>query len=273
MSVIKTALIGHPVNHSKSPLIHTHWMAQHDITGTYEAIDIEASDLKDRVLDLVDEEYRGFNVTVPHKQSIFDLCDEVDDAAKIIGAVNTVLIDNGRLLGSNTDAFGFMQNVKETVGAPNFERGPCVVLGAGGAARAVVYALAMEGAHEIIIANRTFERAKELCAINDSIMRPVEWESRNDVLLTASVLVNTTSSGMSGKDPLEIDLSLLPSDAIVNDIVYAPLMTDLLVAAKTRGNPYVTGIGMLLHQARLAFETWHGVLPNVDEALEKKVLG
>lgn len=269
---VKTGLIGHPVSHSKSPLIHTHWMRQHDIDGTYEAVDIASEELKSGVQKLIDAGWKGFNVTVPHKEAIFDLCDEVDDAAKIIGAVNTVTIKNGKLHGTNTDAFGFIQNIKESAGRPNFERGPCVVLGAGGAARAVVYALAFEGAQEIIIANRTFKRAKDLCEINDSIMRPIDWEQRGDVLLTASLLVNTTSSGMSGKDPLEIDLSLLPVESIVSDIVYAPLMTDLLLAAKTRGNPIVTGIGMLLHQARLAFETWHGVLPDVDAELEKEVL-
>lgn len=211
MTHVKTGLIGHPVNHSKSPLIHSYWMERHGIDGSYAVVDIAAEHLKDGVQKLVDDGYAGFNVTVPHKQAIFDLCDQVDDAAKIIGAVNTVSIENGRLCGRNTDAYGFMQNIKETIGAPNFERGPCVVLGAGGAARAVVYALAMEGAGEIIIANRTFERAKELCNIDDAIMRPVEWERRNDVLLAASFLVNTTSSGMNGKDALDIDLSLLPS--------------------------------------------------------------
>jgi shikimate dehydrogenase len=268
----KTALIGHPVSQSKSPLIHSHWMKSHNIAGQYDAINVDPKYLADGIQKIIDDGYRGFNVTVPHKQAIFEICDEVDEAASIIGAVNTVIIEDGKLYGTNTDAYGFMQNIIETTGLPNFEQGPCVVLGAGGAARAVVYALAEKGAKEIIVANRTFEKAQQICAINDKIMRPIEWDERKDILMNASLLVNTTSLGMIDKGSLEIDISLLPTNSIVSDIVYVPLMTDLLIHAKERGNPIVTGIGMLLHQARLAFEKWHGVLPVVDEELEKIVL-
>lgn len=247
-------------------------MKAHGIDGQYDAIDIHPEQLADGIQKIIDDGYCGFNVTVPHKQAIFELCDEVDEAANIIGAVNTVMIEGGKLRGTNTDAYGFMQNVIETTGLPNFEQGPCVVLGAGGAARAVMYALAQAGAKEIIVANRTFEKAQQICAIDDTIMRPVEWDQRKDVLMNASLLVNTTSSGMINKDKLEIDISLLPTNSVVSDIVYVPLMTDLLVKAKERGNPVVTGIGMLLHQARLAFEKWHGVLPEVDKKLEDIVL-
>lgn len=271
--LVKTALIGHPVSQSKSPLIHRHWMKKYGIAGSYEAIDIAPENLQAGVQQLIEAGYAGFNVTVPHKQAIFDLCDEVENAAKIIGAVNTVVLKNGRLHGYNTDAYGFIQNIKENAGLPEFMRGPCVVLGAGGGARAVVYALAQAGAQEIIVVNRTLARAQQICEIDNQIMRPVEWDARHDVLMTASLLVNTTSSGMAGKDALDIDLALLPPEAIVSDIVYVPLMTDLLSAAKDRSNKTVTGIGMLLHQARLAFEKWHGVLPDVDQDLERIVLG
>lgn len=247
-------------------------MKTHFIDGQYDAIDLSSEQLADGIQKIINDGYRGFNVTVPHKQAIFELCDEVDDAAKIIGAVNTVIIEDGKLIGTNTDAYGFMQNIIETTGLPNYEQGPCVVLGAGGAARAVVYALAQSGAKEIIVANRTYEKAQKICTIDDKIMRPIEWDMRGDVLMNASLLVNTTSSGMIDKDALEIDISLLPTNSIVSDIVYVPLMTDLLRGAKERGNPTVTGIGMLLHQARMAFEKWHGILPDVDKELEGIVL-
>ncbi len=272
MGFVKTGLIGHPVSHSKSPLIHNCWIAQHGLQGEYKAIDISSNDLKTGVQKLIDEGYAGFNVTTPHKQDIFALCDEVDDTARAIGAVNTVVIKDGKLYGTNTDAYGFMQNVIEGIGKPDFSKGPCVVLGAGGAARAVIHALIEAGVTNIIVTNRTGDKARDIRSMNNKILRLAEWEYRSDILKGASFVVNTTSSGMTGKDPLDIDLSLLPIYAPVADIVYAPLMTDLLVAAERRGNPIVTGIGMLLHQARGGFEKWYGVSPSVTKELEAKIL-
>ena len=273
MSFIKCGVIGHPIHHSKSPLIHNHWIAQHGLEGEYKAIDIAPENLKDGVQKLIDEGCAGFNVTIPHKQEIFKLCTQVDDTARAIGAVNTVSIKNGKLHGTNTDAFGFIENVKQSAFGVDFAHRPAVVLGAGGAARAVVYGLIEAGAKEIILTNRTIEKAQDVAAMNSAVIKVVPWEKRHEALEGAGLLVNTTALGMTGKEALEIDLAALPTEATVNDIVYAPLMTELLRQAEHRGHQTVTGIGMLIHQARPAFEKWFGVLPDVSADLEKKVLG
>jgi shikimate dehydrogenase len=272
MGFIKCGVIGHPIAHSKSPIIHNHWIQKHGLAGNYTAIDIAPDDLHNGIQRLIDENYAGFNVTVPHKQSIFALCHEVDDTARMIGAVNTVSIRDGKLHGTNTDAYGFIENIRQSIPAFDFAAGMCVVLGAGGAARAVVHGLLEAGATDIVITNRTEEKSKTICAMDDQKIMSVAWDDRSSILKKSSMLINTTSLGMTGKDPLEIDLSALPKEALVTDIVYAPLMTDLLMSAQLRGNPVVTGIGMLLHQARPAFEKWFGVLPDVDEELQHKVL-
>lgn len=269
---IKAGVIGHPVKHSKSPLIHNHWIEKHGLSGEYTAIEIAPEDLTEGVQDLIACDFAGFNVTVPHKQAIFKICDYVDDTAKAIGAVNTVVIRNGLLHGTNTDAFGFIENVHKSAFGVDFLHRPCVVLGAGGAARAVVHGLIAAGAKKIIVTNRTRENAEGIAEMNPSIVKIADWEERSDVLLGAGFLVNTTALGMTGKGPLEIDLAALSEGAVVSDIVYAPLKTDLLLQAEAKGHQIVTGIGMLLHQARPAFEKWFGVLPDVTEELEKKVL-
>lgn len=274
MGFIKCGVIGHPISHSKSPIIHNHWIAKHDLSGEYKAIDIAPENLEHDIRNLIADGYAGFNVTVPHKQAIFTLCDEVDDRARAIGAVNTVVVqEDGKLRGTNTDAYGFIENIRQTIPDIDFGKGLCVVLGAGGAARAVVYGLLENGADDIVITNRTADKAKEICTINDEKIMSVDWDDRSSILKKAAIVINTTSLGMTGKDALEIDLAPLPKDAVVADIVYAPLMTPLLQAAQDRGNQIVTGIGMLLHQARPAFEQWFGVLPDVDDELQKKVLG
>ena len=269
---IKAGVIGYPVKHSKSPLIHNHWIAQYGLSGDYTAIEIAPENLQDGVQKLIDAGFKGFNVTIPHKQEIFKLCAEVDETANAIGAVNTVVIKGGKLHGTNTDAFGFIENVHQSAFGVDFVHRPAVVLGAGGAARAVVYGLMRAGAQQIIILNRTAGKAKDIAEMNTDIVRVAPWDKRGDMLRDAGLLVNTTSLGMSGKEPLDLDLALLPKDAVVSDIVYAPLMTELLKNAEKNGNQIVTGIGMLLHQARPAFEKWFGVLPDVTEDLEKKVL-
>jgi shikimate dehydrogenase len=272
MSHIKAGVIGYPIKHSKSPIIHNHWIQQYGLKGEYSAIEIAPDKLKENVRRLVDEGYAGFNVTIPHKQAILELCESVDDTASAIGAVNTVIIQKGSLHGTNTDAFGFIENVHRSSFGTDFTHHPAVVLGAGGAARAVVHALIEAGARQIIIANRTIDKSKDIAKMNEDIVRVEDWGQRDKILRDVGLLVNTTALGMIGKEPLEIDLSLLPKEAVVSDIVYTPLMTDILQQAQTRGNQIVTGIGMLLHQARPAFEKWFGVLPDVSEELEKKVL-
>lgn len=272
MGFIRAGVIGYPIGHSKSPVIHNHWISKYGLAGSYEAIEIAPENLQSGVRALIDKGYAGFNVTLPHKQEIFKLCLAVDDTAKAIGAVNTVVIRDGQLHGTNTDAFGFIENVKKNVPGIDFARGPAVVLGAGGAARAIVYGLIGAGAKNILVANRTREKALEIAAMNPAIVRAAGWEDRSKILDNAGFLVNTTALGMTGKDPLEIDLSGLQQKAVVSDIVYAPLMTGLLKEAESRGHRIVTGIGMLLHQARPAFEKWFGTLPDVDEDLERNVL-
>ena len=268
---IKTGVVGHPIAHSKSPLIHNYWIKKYGLSGHYEAIDIPCAALEAGLQGLRARGFAGFNLTLPHKELVLPLCDVLDDVARAVGAVNTVVIENGALKGRNTDVFGFIQNIRENAPGFDFARGPAVVLGAGGAAKAVVYALLQEGAPEIILLNRTQDKAEKLSAANSKI-KVQPWELRGDVLAGANMLVNTTSLGMQRSGALEIDLAALPVSALVHDIVYAPLETDLLKQAQARGNAIVTGIGMLLHQARPAFEAWYGVMPEVTPELRALVL-
>lgn len=264
--MIKTGVIGHPISQSKSPLIHNHWIADHGLAGTYEALDIPPEDLATRLPQLLREEgYAGFNLTIPHKELALNICDDIDDLARTIGAVNTVWLEDNRIKGTNTDAFGFMENL----GPIDLTSGPAIILGAGGAAKAIIHALLQAGAPEISLLNRT--RAKADALATDPRITVIDWADRSVALNGASLLVNTTALGMQGKPHLDINLGALPYDALVSDIVYAPLMTDLLTRAAERGNPISTGIGMLLHQARPAFEKWYGIMPDITQALEDKV--
>lgn len=268
--MIQAGVIGHPVSHSKSPLIHQHWMDRYAISGNYTAIDIAPDRLPGAIQDLIRKGYAGFNVTVPHKVAIMKLCHEIESSAKIIGAVNTVVIQDGKLQGRNTDAFGFIENMKAAL--PDFScTQPVTVLGAGGAARAVIHALLHDGAPRIAVCNRSLEKAEVLQTMAPDRITVRNWEDRA-ALSGCGLLINTTSLGMKGQPPLEIDLAELSDQAVVYDIVYAPLLTDLLKQAQAKGCRIVTGIGMLLHQARPAFHAWTGIMPEVDEALTRKVL-
>lgn len=274
---IKAAVIGHPIGHSKSPLIHNYWIEQYGLRGSYEAIDIAPVDFADGLRALIDKGYTGFNLTIPHKTLALELCDEVEENAKILGAVNTIKISDGKIIGCNTDGFGFWENIVANVSDFDVQSGPAVILGAGGAARAVLHSLLELGVPEIILTNRTREKAESIR--NDMIdgangcnVRVVDWEKRSSILRGFNFLVNTTSLGMNGQPSLDIDLALLPDSAVVNDIVYAPLYTPLLMDAKAKNCRIVTGIGMLIHQARPAFEGWFGVMPDVTDALIEKVL-
>ncbi len=268
---MKAAVIGYPIHHSKSPLIHRHWLEQHNIKGSYEAIEIKPDGLTAGVHDLITQGYDGFNVTIPHKENIMQLCYDIDTHAQKIGAVNTVAIKDRKLFGKNTDAFGFIQNIKSK-NEFNFKDSKALVLGAGGSSRAILYGLIGEGVDEIYLTNRTKSKAVELQKINAEKIKIIDWEEKENFLEGINLLVNTTSLGMIGCQNLEINLDGLNINATVTDIVYAPLMTPLLMQAQKRGNNIVTGIGMLLHQARPAFEAWTGVLPDVTTALEQKVL-
>lgn len=273
---IKAGVVGHPISHSKSPLIHNHWIRKYGFEGSYEAIDIAPDDLTDRLPALFAAGYAGFNVTIPHKEAVLSLCDELTDVALKVGAVNTLYKEGGRIFGTNTDVFGFIENVNTAIRHFGFshtlQNGPAVILGAGGAARAALYGLLEEGVPEVFIANRSFEKAESLASMDPARVKPIEWDRRSEILEAANFLVNTTSLGMQGQPALGIDLSKAPENLLVADIVYTPLLTDLLKQARDHDLRIVTGIGMLLHQARPAFEKWFGVLPDSDERLEELVL-
>ncbi len=274
---LKAGVMGWPVKHSLSPALHGHWLKRYGIDGSYEAWPVRPEDLPDAICRLRDEGCQGTNLTVPHKETAMALVDVVDETARRIGAVNTlVLRDDGTLAATNTDAFGLVENIRATApsaASGNFGGRAAVILGAGGAARAAVVGLADLGVREIRIVNRTLERAQVLTGLGgDSDTRAVDWDERAAALSGAGLLVNTTTLGMDGQPPLEISLSELPGDAVVNDIVYAPLETPLLAAARARGNPVVDGLGMLLHQARAGFREWFGVDPQVDDELRAAVL-
>jgi shikimate dehydrogenase len=272
MTIIRAGVIGYPISHSKSPLIHGHWLEHYNIAGTYEAIEISPHHLDEGLRDLVHEGYAGFNVTIPYKEEIFKRCARMDEKAMMIGAVNTVMIEHGRMIGTNTDAFGFIENIKQNSPGFDFTRGPAVVLGAGGAARAVIYGLLQQGVPSIILTNRTAAKAEILRTMSPEKIHVVPWDERGRVLKGANVIINTTALGMKGQEPLDLPLDDAPAGALVTDIVYAPLMTDLLARAAARGNPVVTGIGMLLHQARAGFHLWYGIMPEVTPELEAKVM-
>lgn len=266
-------VMGWPVGHSRSPRLHGYWLEKHGIDGAYVPFPVAPNRIADAVRGLVALGMRGTNVTVPHKETVPALMDRLDPAARKIGAVNTIVVgEDGSLEGRNTDAFGFIENLRQGAPAWRSGDGPAVVLGAGGAARAVVYALLDAGVAEVILTNRNRARAETLAADIGGAIRIIDWVSRETALADADLLVNTTTLGMVGQAPLELDLSALSPAATVSDIVYTPLRTPLLDAAAARGNTVVDGLGMLLHQARPAFQAFFGVDPVVDEDLRRHVL-
>lgn len=276
----RLGVVGWPVAHSRSPLIHGHWLAEHGLPGRYELLPTAPDDLGDLVAALRSGEFIGCNITVPHKVNVAALLrvgDELQASAQAIGAVNTlVALPNARLRAINTDALGYLHNLQQTSPHWRAESGPATVLGAGGAARAVVFALAEASSPELRIANRSIDKAQQLCtqmAAQFPATRfvAIGWDQREAALLDAQLLVNTTDLGMLGQAPLDINLSPLPDTCVVSDIVYAPLITPLLKAAKSRGLHTSDGLGMLLHQASAAFEAWFGIRPTVSEALRAKV--
>lgn len=265
-------VMGWPVDHSRSPRLHNYWLDRHGIDAAYVPLAVAPDTLEQAVRGLPALGFAGANVTIPHKEAVLPFLDQVDSAAERIGAVNTIVIKDGRLYGSNTDGFGFLENLK--AGAPQWRAGagPAVIIGAGGAAKAVAWALIDAGVPTLQIVNRTATRAEDLAAALGPKARAMVWESRADVLGEAALLVNTSALGMTGQPGLDLDLARLPATAVVNDIVYQPQETPLLAAARTRGNTAVEGIGMLLHQGRPGFAAWFGVDPTVDANLRDYVL-
>jgi shikimate dehydrogenase len=265
-------ILGWPVGHSKSPRLHNHWLSALGLDGAYVPLPVAPADLADAVRMLPRLGFVGGNVTVPHKEAVLELVDRVEPLAARIGAVNTLVIAaDGRIAGRNTDAVGFLLNLKDDP-AYRSDSGPAVMLGAGGAARAACAALIEDGVPEIRLVNRSLERARRLADDLGGPIVPVEWRGREAALDGAALLVNSTSLGMTGQPPLEISLDRLPETALVNDLVYAPLETGLLAAARARGNPLADGIGMLLHQARPGFEAWFGIMPEITPAIREMML-
>ena len=268
----RACVIGWPVEHSRSPLIHRYWLKQYGIAGTYEKEAVEPKDLAGFLGSLGERGYVGANVTLPHKEAALRLAAVADEAARAIGAANTLWLDQaGRLCAGNTDAYGFITNLEAEAPEWNERRPPVMVLGAGGAARAVVHGLLGEGASSILLANRSRDRAEALAEAFGPAVRIIGWQDRNRALDDCGVLVNATSLGMTGKERLNIDLAALPTDAVVTDLVYSPLETALLAASRARGNRTVDGLGMLLHQAVPGFKRWFGVRPEVTPELRTRV--
>ena len=263
----KACVIGWPVAHSRSPLIHRFWLDRLKIEGSYELAAVAPADFPAFMHDLAGRGFAGANVTLPHKQTAFELCDVTTTTASCSKVVNTLWIEAGKLCGDNTDAAAFAAALDQDAPGWDIASRKAVVIGAGGAARAIVYALKLRGMRRIFLINRTRERAAELASDVGPRIEIVDFPDLSGVLSGADLLVNTTSLGMKGQPPLAIDLAPLPPDAVVSDIVYVPLETALIRAAKARGLRAVSGIGMLLHQAVPGFERWFGMKPSVTPEL------
>ncbi|QPC86075.1 shikimate dehydrogenase [Mesorhizobium sp. NBSH29] len=271
LSPIKAFVCGHPIAHSRSPLIHGTWLTELGIAGSYEAIDVSPEDFPNFAAGLQQAGFAGGNVTIPHKEAAFAAAAVRTEAAELIGAVNTLWFDEGRLCGDNTDAYGFAANLDAS--APGWATGSCaVVLGAGGAARAVIVALQQRGFNDIRIVNRTVARAQELADHFGIGANAYGWNALSELLTDADLLVNTTALGMKGQETIAFDLSSMRSAAIVTDIVYVPLTTPLLAEAMGCGLRTVDGLGMLLHQAVPGFERWFGKRPDVTGSLRNRIV-
>jgi shikimate dehydrogenase len=267
-------VMGWPIAHSRSPLLHNYWFRQHGLSGTYFPVAVKPEGLGAALRALPALGFAGCNLTIPLKQEAMKIVDEVDAVAKRIGAISCVIVrPDGTLAGTNNDWYGFVHNLRQAQPGWRADAGPAVVLGAGGGSRAVCYGLMQEGAKEIRLVNRTFTRAKAIAEEAGKSVQALHWEQRDDCLEGAALVVNATSQGMTGQPPLDIRLDRLASDALVADIIYSPLETPFLAQARKRGNRTVDGLGMLLHQGRPAWKAWFGidteVTPELRELLEK----
>lgn len=277
-NITLAGVVGDPISHSKSPRLHGHWLARYGLAGHYVPLHVRPENLAHVLRALPDMGFAGVNITIPHKQAALALASSVSDAAQRIGAANTLTFDPmGGFHADNTDGVGFIENLRQN--APNWQAGarPALLIGAGGATRAIVAALLDAGTPEILITNRTAQRAMQLADIFGPRLRVFDWNDTPDMLAHAGLVVNTTALGMAttdttGADEFPFSLKALRSDALVTDIVYTPLETPFLVAAKAQGCQVVDGLGMLLHQAAPGFARWFGITPQVDEAARSAVL-
>jgi shikimate dehydrogenase len=270
-------VMGWPVMHSRSPLMHNYWLRQHNLAGTYVPLAIRPEGLAAALRGLHPLGFAGCNLTIPHKQEAMKIVDEVDAQAKSIGAISCVVVrPDGSLAGTNNDCYGFIESIRQEQPGWDADTGPSVVIGGGGGARAVCYGLAQAGAREIRLVNRTFDRGKRIAEEFGGPIEALPWEQRHEALEGAAMVVNTTSQGMAGQSALDIRLDKLPARALAVDIIYVPLETPFLAAARKRGNPTLNGLGMLLHQGRPAWKAWFGIEPEVTAELravmEKSIL-
>lgn len=273
----KACVIGHPIHHSKSPVLHGFWLNKYQLHGVYGIEDIHPDRLGDFIKLLRNNEYQGCNVTIPHKETIIAHVDHLSEEAKRIGAVNTLWVEEGVIYGTNTDGFGFISHLKEQCPDEVSAIKTAIVLGAGGAARAVIDALCAQGLKKLILLNRSVDKAKKLALHFSQYWQNTEFvtdklEHAYQYCSEADLVVNTTSLGMTGQPKLDIDLSNCKKTAIAYDLVYAPLETEFLKQANKNGLQCIDGLGMLLHQGRPGFEKWFGVFPEVDDDLKAKIL-
>ncbi len=274
----KAFVIGHPITHSKSPILHGHWLAAHNIEGSYDALDVEPSKLEAFAQRVKVGAFVGGNVTVPHKENIMGFCDHLTDTAKKIGAVNTLWVQDGALHGHNTDKYGFLANLDQQDPTWNQHNGTAIVFGAGGAARAILVGLIERSYQKIYVLNRSLERARALTeelnlALATQVLQPGTLNEFNTLAQNTDLLVNTSSVGMNNTRFEGLNLNHLPPNTIVTDIVYTPLRTPLLADAQNGGRKTIDGLGMLLHQAVPGFERWFGDRPEVNTDLREKILG
>ncbi len=268
----KAAVIGWPISHSRSPLIHGYWLKKYGIEGSYERRPVQPEELPAIIQSVRRGELAGCNVTVPHKEAVLKLVDDADDTARAIGAANTLWMAGGRLKATNTDAYGFLTNLATAY--PDWRDPPGVplVVGAGGAARAVIHALRGAGCKNILLTNRTRARADELVRFFGDDVEALDWDQRRHGVADCSLLVNTTTQGMSGQAALDVPLDALNPMTIVYDLVYVPLETPLMAGAQRHGNRTLGGLGMLLHQAVVGFEHWFGTKPDVTDELRDLIV-
>jgi shikimate dehydrogenase len=268
----RACVIGWPVAHSRSPLIHGHWLKHYGIEGAYERAPVAPDGVAAFLRDLPERGYVGANVTVPHKEAALAAAAHADDVARSIGAANTLWLENGVLHATSTDTYGFLHNLDDCAPGWALPGGVAVVLGAGGASRSVLRGLLDRGFTDVRLVNRTMERAEELAAFFGPLVHPIAWENRGKALDGAALLVNATTLGMGGATSLDIDLAGLQDNAVVTDLIYVPLETPLLRQARERGLRTADGLGMLLHQAVPGFEKWFGLRPEVTPELREIVL-
>ncbi|SFL04097.1 shikimate dehydrogenase [Shimia haliotis] len=272
-SIPLAGVIGDPIAHSKSPVLHGHWLKTMGLPGHYVPLEVKADDLGNVLKAMPKMGFVGCNVTIPHKERVMQYVDQITDRATLIGAVNTLTFrDDGSILGDNTDGYGFIENLRQGARDWDPKAGPAVVLGAGGAARAVVSSLLDAGVPEILLTNRTRVRSDKMREDFGARVKVFEWVQAGNIIEEAQTLVNTTSLGMAGKAELRVPLDGLRPGTLVTDLVYTPLRTPLLETAAAKGCATVDGVGMLLHQAVPGFERWFGQRPTVDLATRRAVL-